>query len=1153
MTNVEGAARSENTDVVSLGVAETVDPKCNLEFCSQQTFRKSYQRNNKTGGKKHLRCFPMCGKDHKNSRACEVPLRARFVSPAITADSQFMYIALARFLPLNPDGKTVCVDDLTDRLGDIDLGAEVAMTRITQFERSADAPFEPLYSAKLVQFAPSNVLFEFRERAWHYGWKGGRYKQNTEHILRLYVFEGPLSIVENGKLNANSKEVVRCVARLSSPVFTVYSSRSAPKPDKTKVDKSPYAESDKQIPAYAHQRGDFVPFASVANMALGHAEQPSGEPSGLLDQNAPSHTLRQHAYSGLSALGTMEPMGGTDQLYIQWDEDANFLSQPAHGFGNFGASSADHIPHASTLDGYVGEFEAGKRKDVPYDESEAAKRRRVVDSYYETSTETGSVGNSTLPSTSSRHHASDYMSSPSDSLNSESNSPPRQPSEDPIQPIKEEEWDSSLQQQPAAPGNPSFRTTERAYNGAVKTEPSSGPAYSQVIDGSVEQKQPSSRSQFQTPATEAPFSHMTMNVTSDGAEADDLLGLDFGPDGFSMNEPLSQPLDYPGNFSHHTPQQQSQATLPPPPRQQTHHHHQHHQHHGMDNFQDHRLVHRASSNASVNAQRALHGPAESELALFDDVGANIFTHPGDTDYQPPSHPVRYEAANSYPARQMQVNVDEDFPLEPLDLQRKPVAFYHHPVTNVPQLHDAKRGPTDGADVPKDGPSHTGDDGTDADADAKEEPRKEPAAKDESAAKDGATSRVGSSENDDQDELDATDSESTKTGDADVTESPLDASKEVSVPRSDATHVQESKEQVDSREKTSFRADHDLPLENYDHAQTGARAGPSLERLERDIDLEGGERLEEAAPKQRSTEQPERVETDVSERTVSQIDPSRSARYASSNHDDYPIMVATHDDDDDGDDHESHHTIPELIHTIKRLLVQVWRTNPCFIIAVISFVVLVVLLGVMEGIHMPPPPDQVPKECRDFGIDVDDIYAPPADEVRHLPGAQAFLVHRPRPILNFIHQKMNSGGLGDGPHGPERRALFTNRIGSSREMWSHRGLGKLGIQECLEEIEFFNKITMIRADKLRYEDRLRSAVAAFGALCAFTTIVAGVMYYRQHNRPRTHSGTGIARAVELTDVNPTPTAHPVEDGIVVAQEVDPGTHSSHNQGNQIGVV
>ena len=54
-----------------------------LEFCAEHgkllPFKESYQRNNKRGGHKNMRCFPHCGDNHTNNSFCGRPLRVHLM------------------------------------------------------------------------------------------------------------------------------------------------------------------------------------------------------------------------------------------------------------------------------------------------------------------------------------------------------------------------------------------------------------------------------------------------------------------------------------------------------------------------------------------------------------------------------------------------------------------------------------------------------------------------------------------------------------------------------------------------------------------------------------------------------------------------------------------------------------------------------------------------------------------------------------------------------------------------------------------------------------------------------------------------------------------------------------------------------------------
>ena len=65
-----------------------------------RTFQARYQRNNKRGGLKNLRCFPECGVQHKERGFCGRAVLIRIKHPKLTSlGKRFKPVCWARFVP----------------------------------------------------------------------------------------------------------------------------------------------------------------------------------------------------------------------------------------------------------------------------------------------------------------------------------------------------------------------------------------------------------------------------------------------------------------------------------------------------------------------------------------------------------------------------------------------------------------------------------------------------------------------------------------------------------------------------------------------------------------------------------------------------------------------------------------------------------------------------------------------------------------------------------------------------------------------------------------------------------------------------------------------------------------------------------------------
>ncbi|GBG26052.1 Hypothetical Protein FCC1311_022722 [Hondaea fermentalgiana] len=173
------------------------------EFTSD--FSKRYQRNNKRGGLKNLRCFPKCSETHKDRGFCggsvHAKLETRF-APNILRE----VVCLARFarsasislsMANSPDasledaaqGTSTPVPFGSDlvRPGDIISASRLNELRRTRVDRTkpwivgdlAQAPQTEIKAGETIHSAS----FEFNRMrwGWHYGWVSNKHACDSEH------------------------------------------------------------------------------------------------------------------------------------------------------------------------------------------------------------------------------------------------------------------------------------------------------------------------------------------------------------------------------------------------------------------------------------------------------------------------------------------------------------------------------------------------------------------------------------------------------------------------------------------------------------------------------------------------------------------------------------------------------------------------------------------------------------------------------------------------------------------------------------------------------------------------------------------------------------------------------------------------------------
>ena len=143
-----------------------------------------YQRNNKTGGQKHLRCFPQCsGGMHNQTGFCgdSVKIKVENCIPGVD------YIAVGVFA-LYHDVNRLDANDSSDGAGlphtltDVTLEAQL---------NSVDQPLKPWFCAIEVkrERGGSTILYDFNNarRGWHYGWFSTKTTKDYNHVFNIAV------------------------------------------------------------------------------------------------------------------------------------------------------------------------------------------------------------------------------------------------------------------------------------------------------------------------------------------------------------------------------------------------------------------------------------------------------------------------------------------------------------------------------------------------------------------------------------------------------------------------------------------------------------------------------------------------------------------------------------------------------------------------------------------------------------------------------------------------------------------------------------------------------------------------------------------------------------------------------------------------------
>jgi hypothetical protein len=176
-------------------------------------FVEAYQRNNKRGSIKNIRCFPTCGAEHKVRGFCgrSVLVTIRGCSELLTPNSN-----LISFLNFEP------VKEPKFQIGDV-----TTLQELENNTRSKIQPMlplirgEPVHDAQLSPNLSSNtvVVMEFNRerRGWHYDWFSSKHSANESHHLRCSVFQKITTSPSTTKMV--------CVYSFTSPSFIIFSRR----------------------------------------------------------------------------------------------------------------------------------------------------------------------------------------------------------------------------------------------------------------------------------------------------------------------------------------------------------------------------------------------------------------------------------------------------------------------------------------------------------------------------------------------------------------------------------------------------------------------------------------------------------------------------------------------------------------------------------------------------------------------------------------------------------------------------------------------------------------------------------------------------------------------------------------------------------------
>lgn len=226
------AYRQEKEDLCNRPVAGSFN---------KSAFKGSYQRNNKSGGLKNLRCFPSCGFAHREHGFCGLPVTVEVCKEnlGLPADLQnnpkatedlFSWI---EFVKVDNEAKNPRV-----KIGDyITLDNALEMERskkcrtmpwirgdlifkledLTHNKQVVSLETGPSALSQTCQNNEKMLTFAFNKArwGWHYGWLSSKHACRSHHAVQCYVF----------KRFYSNPDLLICLSKFQSPTFMLFCRR----------------------------------------------------------------------------------------------------------------------------------------------------------------------------------------------------------------------------------------------------------------------------------------------------------------------------------------------------------------------------------------------------------------------------------------------------------------------------------------------------------------------------------------------------------------------------------------------------------------------------------------------------------------------------------------------------------------------------------------------------------------------------------------------------------------------------------------------------------------------------------------------------------------------------------------------------------------
>ncbi|OQR93866.1 histidyl-tRNA synthase [Thraustotheca clavata] len=261
-----------------------------LAFDPATVFRSTYQRNNKKGGQKNLRCFPNCCQGmHANTGFCGGPVAVRL------EQKDKKVLLFAEFVPRFKDLPQATMT----------IGERYTLELLKEKSNKERDPLVPYFAGHNMQTA---YYFNPSKKGWHYGWMSNKHTSDREHVLIVHLLE-----------EIDDTYAV-CIDSLASPPFTVHCRR------RSKVDSPPAGGTSPSVssPATSSASSKKRPLATYSSAS---PTSPSSDEDAI-------HTKRQMiSIDEKQEVPEDDDSLGLDTLFQEEVLDLITSSTPSFNFG----------------------------------------------------------------------------------------------------------------------------------------------------------------------------------------------------------------------------------------------------------------------------------------------------------------------------------------------------------------------------------------------------------------------------------------------------------------------------------------------------------------------------------------------------------------------------------------------------------------------------------------------------------------------------------------------------------------------------------------------------------------------------------------------------------------------------------------------------